>query len=63
MLSKGATISQIMTAGNWTNAKTFNSFYNAHADDTPVGQIIINHFQHSVSAINIILCSIIKLCH
>ena len=52
--SKGATISQIMTAGNWTNAKTFNSFYNAPADDTPVGQMILNHLQHSVSAINII---------
>ena len=61
--SKGETISQIMTAGNCTNAKTFNSFYNAPADDTPVGQMIINHLQHLVSAINIIFCSIINLCH
>ena len=60
--SKDATVSQIMTAGNWTNANTFNSFYNAPACNTPVGKIILDHYQHSVSCINCFLFASVCRC-
>lgn len=42
-LSSGASISQIIKAGNWTNSSTFNTFYNAPAFDTEIGKIILQN--------------------
>ena len=41
-LNKGATIDQIVKAGNWANASTFNKFYNAPSYDSAIGNIILN---------------------
>ena len=41
-LSKGAHISQIVSAGNWTNVSTFLNFYNAPSYDSEIGNIILN---------------------
>ena len=37
----GASINDIMTAGQWKKASTFERFYNARANNTPVGKLIL----------------------
>ena len=54
--AKGASVSQIVAAGYWTNVKTFHSFYEAPANNTPIGKIILDHYQQSVSH-----CSVISI--
>ena len=39
---KGASISEIIKAGNWSNIGTFKTFYQAPPDDTRIGQLILN---------------------
>ena len=39
--AKGASINQIVKAGDWTNAQTFNTFYNKPVE-SGIGQIILN---------------------
>lgn len=53
--SKGATIQQIMTAGDWTNAQTFNSFYNAPSTESSMGKLILNNHQDAVSTAMLII--------
>ena len=43
--SKGASIEKIVEHGNWSNVDTFHSYYNAPDRDSPIGQIILNHFK------------------
>ena len=38
---RGASASQLMKAGNWTNLGTFQRFYNRTVDDTTVGRLIL----------------------
>lgn len=40
----GANITQIVSAGSWTNTETFKNHYLAPENDSPVGKIILNHF-------------------
>ena len=40
-LNSGASIAQIVAAGNWTNAKTFLNYYNAPSYDSDIGRIIL----------------------
>ena len=40
--SKGASLSSIMAAGNWSNITTFKSFYCAPTYDSNVGQLILD---------------------
>lgn len=41
-VNKGASISQVVTAGCWTNTETFKRYYFAPENDSVVGKIIIN---------------------
>jgi len=41
----GASIHQILEAGNWTNVKTFNNHYNNPDESSPVGKIILNQLK------------------
>ena len=38
---RGALISQILGAGDWTNLGTYQRFYKRQVDDTPVGRLIL----------------------
>lgn len=40
--TRGASMTQIMEAGNWKNASTFNTFYNKYSEESPVGRLILN---------------------
>ena len=40
---KGASIKQIVEAGNWANDSTFRMFYNAPSYDSAIGKIILNN--------------------
>lgn len=42
-LRRGASLSQIIEAGDWTNTNTFNNYYNAPTDTSAVGKIILQH--------------------
>lgn len=42
--SRGATLSQIMNAGDWTNSVTFKNYYNAPTNTSAVGQIILQRY-------------------
>lgn len=46
--AKGATINQILAAGDWTTEKTFRTFYNKPSNASSVGQMILNHYQGNV---------------
>ena len=39
---KGASIDQILGAGDWTNTGTFERYYRRHVNDTPVGRLILD---------------------
>ena len=39
--SAGASISQIMAAGNWSNENTFRMYYNAPSTDSSIGNLIL----------------------
>ena len=41
-LAKGVPIEKIIKAGVWTNARTFNSFYNKPSESSEIGKIILN---------------------
>ena len=38
---RGASVAQILGAGDWTNLGTYQRFYNRTVDDTPVGRLIL----------------------
>ena len=38
---RGASASQILSQGNWTNLGTYERFYNREVHDTPVGRMIL----------------------
>ena len=38
---RGATPSQILSQGNWSNLGTYQRFYNREIHDTPIGQLIL----------------------
>ena len=38
---RGASVSQILNAGDWTNLGTYQRFYSRTVDDTPVGRMIL----------------------
>ena len=38
---RGASVSQILNAGDWTNLGTYQRFYDRTIDDTPVGRMIL----------------------
>ena len=38
---RGASVKQILNAGDWTNLGTYQRFYNRTVDDTPVGRLIL----------------------
>lgn len=40
---RGATLQQIVAAGDWTNSNTFATFYNAPASNSAVGNIIMRN--------------------
>jgi len=42
-LNKGAQVHQIVAAGDWSNTETFKKFYSAPAENSNIGQIILNH--------------------
>ena len=46
--AKGSSLQQIMEAGSWRNARTFETFYNKNKDQNPVGQMILNAFEQTV---------------
>ena len=39
---KGASIEQILGAGDWTNTGTFEQYYRRHVNSTPVGRLILD---------------------
>ena len=39
---KGASINQIMKAGNWANESTFRKFYNCPSNESEIGKIILD---------------------
>lgn len=39
---KGATVNQILEAGDWTSVKTFNNYYNKPTSSSDVGKLILN---------------------
>ena len=41
---KGASIDQIVAAGNWANSSTFNMYYNAPSHSSDIGNIILGDF-------------------
>lgn len=43
--AKGASLSQIMEAGNWSNTDTFKTYYNKRTDNNPVGRLILQSFE------------------
>jgi site-specific recombinase XerD len=43
--SRGASIEKIMSFGNWKNADTFRSYYCAPDQDSPIGKMILSHFE------------------
>ena len=45
--AKGISLEKIVKAGDWTNVNTFKAHYLAHNYDSPVGQIILNEYNHS----------------
>lgn len=40
-LKSGASIAQIVSAGNWSNSSTFFTYYNAPSEDSEIGKIIL----------------------
>ena len=38
---RGASLEQILQAGDWTRLGTYQRFYHRHVDDTPVGRLIL----------------------
>lgn len=42
--AQGASIQQIVAAGNWTNTDTFRTHYHAPETTSAVGKIILQHF-------------------
>ena len=40
---RGASINQIVTAGNWANASTFQHYYNAPSYESEIGNIILEN--------------------
>ena len=38
---KGASIDQVVAAGNWANADIFHTYYNAPSYETPIGALIL----------------------
>ena len=40
---KGASIQEIVKAGNWSNVSTFNRFYNAPCNDSNIGKLILEN--------------------
>ena len=45
---RGASIEQILGAGDWTNLGTYQRFYNRTVADTPVGRLILEEANVSV---------------
>ena len=41
---RGASVAQILGAGDWTNLGTYQRFFNWTVDDTPVGRLILEVF-------------------
>ena len=39
---RGASIEQLLGAGDWTNTGTFSKHYHRHVDTTPVGRLILD---------------------
>ena len=52
--AKGVTHSQIVLAGDWTNAQTSHRFYNKPSDSSSVGRIILDGREYS--NLHIIIC-------
>lgn len=48
-LEKGASVQQIIQAGDWTNVQTFNSYYNAPSTKSSIGKLILDQVQDAVS--------------
>ena len=57
--SKGVNISDIISAGNWTNQTTFFNHYFAHSTSSPIGQIILS--SDSAGMPLLYLCTILPL--
>ena len=45
--AKGASIEKIVSYGDWKNAETFHSHYSAPCETSPVGKLILSHFNGS----------------
>ena len=45
--TKGAPIEKIVAYGDWKNAQTFHSHYAAPCETSPVGKLILSHFDGS----------------
>ena len=43
--ARGATINQIIAAGDWTNKNKFHPFCDEPVTNSPIGRIILNHLQ------------------
>ena len=46
---RGASMPQILNAGDWTNLGTYQRFYQRTLEDTPVGQLILEGASENVS--------------
>ena len=49
---RGASVEQILGAGDWTNLGTFQRFYDRVVADTPVGRLILE--EAGVSAVSLL---------
>lgn len=42
---RGATMKMILSAGDWTNVKTFKNFYDNPSSNSAVGRMILEHYE------------------
>ena len=57
---RGATMAQILGAGDWTNFSTFQQYYNRTLGETPVGRLIL---ESAVSSLFMLHCQSLMMCY
>ena len=58
---RGASIAQILGAGDWTNLGTYQRYYGRTVDDTPVGRLILEAAVSLLSLIAIFHCLLLYI--
>ena len=56
---RGASLTQILGAGDWTNLGTYQRFYSRTVEDTPVGRLILESAVSFFTYISIVSCFMI----